>query len=60
MAIASCLVDTNVLIRITRRSDPQHELADAALATLAGQGPPVLHAPEHRRDVECNDARDCA
>jgi len=38
MAIASCLVDTNVLLRITRRSDPQHELVDAALATLAGQG----------------------
>jgi hypothetical protein len=28
MAIASCLVDTNILLRMTRRSDPQHQLVD--------------------------------
>jgi predicted nucleic acid-binding protein len=38
MAIASCLVDTNVLLRITRRTDPQHELVETALAKLVGQG----------------------
>jgi len=38
MAIASCLVDTNILLRMTRRSDPQHQFVDAALAQLAGQG----------------------
>lgn len=38
MAILSCLVDTNILLRITRRSDPQHQLVDSALAQLAGQG----------------------
>ncbi len=38
MAIASCLVDTNILLRMTRRSDPQHQIVDAALAQLAGQG----------------------
>jgi len=38
MAIASCLVDTNILLRISRRSDPQHKIVDAALARLAGQG----------------------
>ena len=37
MAIASCLVDTNILLRMTRRSDPQHQVVDAALARLAGQ-----------------------
>jgi len=42
MAIASCLVDTNILLRMTRRSDPQHQLVDAALAQLAGQGT-ILH-----------------
>jgi predicted nucleic acid-binding protein len=42
MAIASCLVDTNILPRMTRRSDPQHQVVDAALARLAGQGT-VLH-----------------
>ena len=38
MAIASCLVDTNILLRITRRSDPQHKVVDAALARLAEEG----------------------
>ena len=42
MAIASCLVDTNILLRMTRRSDPQHQLVDAALARLAFQGT-ILH-----------------
>ncbi len=38
MAIVSCLVDTNILLRITRRSDPQHPLVDSALAKLALAG----------------------
>ncbi|MGB8060411.1 MAG: PIN domain-containing protein [Candidatus Sulfotelmatobacter sp.] len=38
MAIPSCLVDTNILLRMTRRSDPQHQLVDTALARLASQG----------------------
>jgi predicted nucleic acid-binding protein len=38
MAIASCLVDTNILLRITRRSDPQHKSVGSALAHLAEQG----------------------
>jgi len=42
MAIASCLVDTNILLRMTRLSDPQHQLVDGALTQLAGQGT-ILH-----------------
>ena len=42
MAIASCLIDTNILLRIARRFDPQHSLVDTALAQLGGQGT-VLH-----------------
>jgi predicted nucleic acid-binding protein len=38
MAIAACLVDTNILLRIARRSDPQHKLIDTALAKLASEG----------------------
>ena|SRR6516225_12503538 len=38
MVIASCLVDTNILLRITRRSDPEHKVVDTALARLAGKG----------------------
>jgi len=42
MAIGSCLLDTNILLRMTRRSDPEHHLVDAALVRLASQGT-VLH-----------------
>jgi predicted nucleic acid-binding protein len=38
MAIGSCLVDTNILLRIARRSDPHHQLIDAALAKLSLAG----------------------
>ena len=37
MAIDSCLVDTNILLRMTRRSDPQHKIVANSLAVLAGQ-----------------------
>lgn len=56
MAIASCLVDTNILLRITRRSDPQHKVVDTALARLAGQGTDsLLHSPEYRGALERDD-----
>lgn len=38
MAIVSCLVDTNILLRLARRSDPQHSLLYAAVAKLASEG----------------------
>jgi predicted nucleic acid-binding protein len=38
MVIGSCVVDTNILLRITRRSDPHHQLVDKALAQLVCQG----------------------
>jgi len=38
MPVSSCLVDTNILLRLTRRSDPQHKLAGTAVARLAEQG----------------------
>jgi hypothetical protein len=50
MAIASCLVNTNILLRMTRRSDPQHKVVAEALARLAE------HAPKHRGAVEYDDA----
>lgn len=36
--IDACLVDTNVLLRIPRRSDPNHAAVDNALSKLAIQG----------------------
>jgi hypothetical protein len=38
MAPASCLVDTNILLRVSKRSDPQRKLIDGALAKLAMAG----------------------
>jgi predicted nucleic acid-binding protein len=38
MAIASCLIDTNILLRLARRSDPHHNLIYAAVAKLASDG----------------------
>jgi hypothetical protein len=38
MLIDACLVDTNVLLRIARRSDPNHSAVNNALAKLAIQG----------------------
>jgi predicted nucleic acid-binding protein len=43
MAIASCLIDTNILLRLTRRSDPQHSRVDTALAELAGTGTTLFY-----------------
>jgi predicted nucleic acid-binding protein len=47
MAIASCLIDTNILLRMTRRSDSQHQLVDTALARLAGQGIPLYYTHQN-------------
>lgn len=47
MAIPSCLVDTNILLRVTRRGDPQHLKVDAALASLAGAGTTLLYTPQN-------------
>jgi predicted nucleic acid-binding protein len=47
MAIGSCLVDTNILLRISRRSDPQHKLVDSALSRLAGQGTTLYYTPQN-------------
>jgi predicted nucleic acid-binding protein len=38
MDIVSCVVDTNVLLRITRRADSQHEIIVAALTQLTSRG----------------------
>jgi predicted nucleic acid-binding protein len=47
MAIASCLVDTNVLLRVARRSDPHHQLVDTALARLAGEATALYYTHQN-------------
>jgi predicted nucleic acid-binding protein len=47
MAIARCLVDTNILLRMTRRLDPQHKVAAAALTCLAEQGTALCYTHQN-------------
>jgi predicted nucleic acid-binding protein len=47
MALASCLVDTNVLLRATRRADPQHQVASTSLGRLANQGTLLHYTPQN-------------
>jgi predicted nucleic acid-binding protein len=42
MAIVSCLIDTNILLRLARRSDRQYKLVGEAVSKLALAGT-VLH-----------------
>jgi hypothetical protein len=51
MAIASFLVDTNILLRISRRSDPQHKIIDATLAKLALAGTALYYT--HQNIASC-------
>jgi predicted nucleic acid-binding protein len=47
MVIPSCLVDTNILLRISRRSDPQQPLVDAALNHLASAGTALFYTHQN-------------
>jgi len=47
MALASCLVDTNILLRAARRADPQHQVASTSLARLANQGALLYYTPQN-------------
>jgi predicted nucleic acid-binding protein len=50
VAISSCLVDTNILLRLTRRADPHHQIISSALAQLIAQGAILYytHQNDHR------------
>src|SRR6202049_4932071 len=47
MALASCLVETNILLRATRRADPRHQIASTSLARLANQGTLLYYTPQN-------------
>jgi predicted nucleic acid-binding protein len=47
MAIVSCLLDTNVLLRLTRRSDSQHKIIVSALARLLGHGATLYYTHQN-------------
>lgn len=45
--VSKCLIDTNILLRLTRWNDPQHNLAQAALDELNRQGSPLYFAMQN-------------
>jgi predicted nucleic acid-binding protein len=47
MAIDSCLVDTNILLRMTRQSDPQHRVVANSLALPAEQGTALCYTHQN-------------
>src|SRR5260370_2441046 len=47
MGIAWCVVDTNILLRITRRTDTQHKVVDTALGRLAGQSATLYYTHQN-------------
>jgi hypothetical protein len=47
MVIDACLVDTNVLLRIPKRSDPNHPAVDRALSQLAIQGTSLYYTHQN-------------
>jgi hypothetical protein len=56
MVIDACLVDTNVLLRIPKRSDPNHPAVDRALSQLAIQGTSLYYTHhKHRGALEHDD-----
>ncbi len=44
MTVPSCLVDTNILLRVARRADPHHSLVDTALGVLLATGTRLYYA----------------
>ncbi len=47
MPISCCVVDTNILLRITRRMDPQHSVVARAVTMLAGQGTTLCYTHQN-------------
>jgi predicted nucleic acid-binding protein len=47
MAIASCLVDTNILLRMTRYHDPYYPVIDAALTLLIRNRTPLYYTHQN-------------
>ena len=47
MAIDSCLVDTKILLRMTRQSDPQHKVVANSLALLSEQGTALYYTHQN-------------
>jgi predicted nucleic acid-binding protein len=45
--LTSCLLDTNVLLRITRRADPEHSIAYAAVTRLAEAGTVLFYTHQN-------------
>jgi hypothetical protein len=60
MALASCLIDTNILLRATRRADPHHPVVAMALARLTQQETTLHYTLQNIAELlECDDKAGC-
>jgi hypothetical protein len=49
------LLDTNILLRMSKIDDPQYPMINGALRTLVAQGAHDVHLADARRVLECVD-----
>ncbi|MCU1253207.1 MAG: hypothetical protein JWQ49_6236 [Edaphobacter sp.] len=42
----ACLLDSNILLRISKSDDPQHAVIGGALRTLVGRGAPLCYTSQ--------------
>ncbi len=47
MPLPAHLIDSNILLRISRRDDPEHFVVDTALARLAGEGATLYYTHQN-------------
>lgn len=47
MPIVSCLVDTNVLLRLARKPDPQYQIVNSAMGRLLTQGSVLFYTMQN-------------
>lgn len=60
LSVAACLVDTNILLRLSRRSDPQSPAIQTALAELDRQGAELYFSLQNMTELwnVCTRPRD--
>ena len=46
-----CLADTNILLRLMHRGDPEHQLVRTALRLLRRRGERIFYAPQNLVEI---------
>jgi predicted nucleic acid-binding protein len=51
MSLSSCLVDTNVLLRLTRKLDPQYPIVNSAMVRLLSQNTSLYYTLQNLAEL---------